>query len=393
MNIRETLLRSTVLVYFVIAFEVLIMISPFAGLFYSVFNPVLLDFASHPLTRWLSAFYLSHMALSADPFLVSLRFAGSVLFIAGMLMFFICAAQVYAAKLLRRGAVASGLYCVVRHPQYLALGIAGVGLSILWPRILTVMLWIGMAWAYYFLAKDEERRMLSAHGDGYRSYMDRTGMFLPKWAEGALAPKSRPVKTMLALGLSALVIAAVFTLRRYTVSQLTFWTGGNVSALALLPEDGAKMEHRMPDILGLADVRKRLQDGKEYLVYFIPQDYVMQGMIADTGGDWKLYKRHHTLSNFADWVFHPSRHIREGCPSMRPGMSHDMQPNNGGVRRRLIFIEIANAKSVAPADLLAINAERIPRFLVDIEVHTMTLDGLKDLPSNTGWGNVPTPVF
>ena len=69
MQTKKTLLRSAVVLYFVIAFEVLIMISPFAGFFYSVFNPVLLKLSAHPSTRWLSAFYLPHMVLPQDGFL------------------------------------------------------------------------------------------------------------------------------------------------------------------------------------------------------------------------------------------------------------------------------------------------------------------------------------
>lgn len=34
-------------------------------------------------------------------------------------------------------------------------------------------------------------------------------------------------------------------------------------------------------------------------------------LIADTGGDWQLYKRHHTVSRFADWIFHPHSAIWE----------------------------------------------------------------------------------
>ena len=66
MNTKKTLLGSALVLYFVIAFEVLIMISPFAGFFYSIFNPVLLKLAGHPSTRWLSAFYLPHMVLPQD---------------------------------------------------------------------------------------------------------------------------------------------------------------------------------------------------------------------------------------------------------------------------------------------------------------------------------------
>ncbi len=76
MNTRKTLLRSALVLYFVIAFEVLIMISPFAGFFYSVFNPVLLKLAGNSATRWLSAFYLPHMILPQDWFLQFVRVMG-----------------------------------------------------------------------------------------------------------------------------------------------------------------------------------------------------------------------------------------------------------------------------------------------------------------------------
>ena len=85
MQTKKLLLRSSLVLYFVIAFEVLIMISPFAGFFYSVFNPVLLKLASHPSTRWLSAFYLPHMVLPQDWLLLFVRVMGSVLFVLGIL--------------------------------------------------------------------------------------------------------------------------------------------------------------------------------------------------------------------------------------------------------------------------------------------------------------------
>ena len=110
MNTRRTLLWGTIVLYFIIAFEVLIMISPFAGFFYSIFNPVLLKIAAHPSTRWMSAFYLPHMVLPADFLLRAIRILGSMLFVIGMGLFFICAIQVYGAKFMKKGAVLTGLY-------------------------------------------------------------------------------------------------------------------------------------------------------------------------------------------------------------------------------------------------------------------------------------------
>jgi protein-S-isoprenylcysteine O-methyltransferase Ste14 len=305
MNAKKTLLGSALILYFVIAFEVLIMISPFAGFFYSVFNPVLLKFAAHPITRWLSAFYLPHMILPQDWFLQFVRVMGSVLFVLG------------------------GLYSFIRHPQYLALGIAGLGLSILWPRFLTIFLWLMMALVYYFLAKDEERRMLNADEETYHKYMGKTGMFLPKGIEESIIPTDSLWKAALGFGFVVIVIGTAFLFRIYTISQLTLWTKApNVTGIAILPEDGFKMEHRMGDILALKDVRVRMQDNKQYLVYFIPRDYIMQGMIADTGGDWKLYEQHHSVSMITDWVLHPFRHLREGHHAMH-GAMHMEHQNQG----------------------------------------------------------------
>jgi protein-S-isoprenylcysteine O-methyltransferase Ste14 len=397
MNTKKTLLKSALVLYFVIAFEVLIMISPFAGFFYSVFNPVLLKLSAHPSTRWLSAFFLPHMILPQNWFLQFVRVMGSVLFVLGMTIFIVCAGQIYTAKFRKKGAVLGGLYSFIRHPQYLALGIAGLGLSILWPRFLTLVLWLVMALVYYFLAKDEERRMLNAYEQTYRAYMSKTGMFLPGSLEQALTPSSPLAKVLFALVFAGVVIGTAFLLRVYTISQLTLWTKApNVTGIAILPEDGFKMEHRMNDILALKDVRVRMQDNKQYLVYFIPQDYIMQGMIADTGGTWKLYEQHHSLSMITDWVLHPFRHLREGHHAMHSEMHMENHNSGGmeqGVVRRLIFLSIEDIDVKSPADLFSINALRVPQFLVDVDVHNMKQMEVKDLAHGSGWGTVPTPVF
>jgi protein-S-isoprenylcysteine O-methyltransferase Ste14 len=394
MQTKKLLLKSSLVLYFVIAFEVLIMISPFAGFFYSVFNPVLLKLASNPSTRWLSAFYLPHMVLPQDSLLLFVRVMGSVLFVVGIAIFIVCAGQIYYAKFTKKGAVLGGPYSSIRHPQYLALGIAGLGLSILWPRFLTIALWIVMALVYYVLAKDEERRMLNAHEGTYRAYMGRTGMFLPRGLEKSMTPSSTIGKVIFAFVLAAVVLGTAYLLRVYTINHLTLWTQAqNVTGIAILPEDGAKMDHRMGDILALPEVRQRMQENKQYLVYFIPQHYIMQGMIADTGGDWKLFNQHHSMAMITDWIFNPFGHLREGHHAMHSDMQHESSSMVNGIVRRLIFLSIEDIAVKSPADLFSINALRVPQFMVDVEVHTLQLLEVKDLPHGSGWGTVPTPVF
>ncbi len=394
MNTKKTLLKSALVLYFVIAFEVLIMISPFAGLFYSVFNPVLLKLAGNSATRWLSAFYLPHMVLPQDGFLQFVRIMGSVLFVLGMAVFLVCAGQIYTAKFRKKGAVLGGLYSFIRHPQYLALGIAGLGLSILWPRFLTLVLWLCMALVYYFLAKDEERRMLNAPEQTYRAYMSRTGMFLPRGLEKALTPSSPLAKVLFTLVFAGVVMGSAFLMRSYTINQLTLWTKDpNVTAVAILPDDGFKMDHRMADILALQEVKERMADNKKYLVYFIPQDYIMQGMIADTGGNWKLFEQHRTIGMIADWIFNPFGHLRGGG---HHHVMHGMALQGGsenGVVRRIIFLSIEDKEVKSVSDVFAINVLRVPQFMLDVDVHTMRLLDVRELPHGSGWGTVPTPMF
>jgi protein-S-isoprenylcysteine O-methyltransferase Ste14 len=393
MNKTKAVFSSAIALYFIIGLEILIMISPFAGFFYSIFNPFLLTLGKYPATRWLSAFFLPHMVVPSDDLLIFIRILGSVLFVSGILVFAVCAFQVYSSKLMKKGAVLKGLYSCIRHPQYVGLGITGIGLSILWPRFLVAVLWLVMILIYYFLAKDEERRMIKQHPATYGEYRERTGMFLPKKIEDAVIPSSVPGKLMLVVFISLVVIGGSFSLRNYTVKHLPLWSKGNVVALAVLPEDLEKMNHRMGDILKMDEVKERLAGNTHYLVYFLPPHYVMQGLIADTGGEWKLYKHRHMIGMFADWIIHPFSHLREGHHAMHGPAGHVGQGATAGVERRLIFLRVDNEDVRNPFDVFSISAARTPQFMVDVDIHNLSMHDLKELPEDTGWGKVPTPIF
>ncbi len=402
MNQQKAVFRGMIVLYFVIGFEILIMISPAAGFFYAAFNPFLLSLAQSPATRWLTAFFLPHMVSPPDLLLKTVRVAGSFLFVVGAVVFIICAGQVYYNKFTRRGVALGGLYSRIRHPQYLGLGMTGIGLSILWPRFLVVALWAVMATLYYLLAKDEERRMSGQFGEEYRRYMDRTGMFLPRGTEAAVG-KVLPIRNTairaaaILLLLFAGTVGGAFALRTYTVSHLPLWSDGSVSALAILPGDREMMDFRMASVLDLPEIRTRLTEGGgPFLVYFMPVDYVMQGMIADTGGEWQLYKRHHTFAMIGDWIFHPFRHLEGGHAAMHHGAADESVGHGGGngMVRRMIFLRVERQSGQPdPADLFGINARRSPVFVADVDIHNLVLQDVRDLPAETGWGRVPTPIF
>jgi protein-S-isoprenylcysteine O-methyltransferase Ste14 len=396
------LVGGLIVLYFIIALEVLIMISPFAAFFYAVFNPVLLFLAQWPATRWLAAFFLPHMVLPPGLILKVVRVAGSVFFVAGTIVFLACAGQVYAHQFLRRGPALGGLYRWIRHPQYFALATAGLGLAILWPRFLTIVLWTVMVGLYWLLAKDEERRMLSEFGDQYRDYMERTGMVVPRGWERFARWLPLPKAPALRAGTGFLLLVAVavggaFLLRAYTVARLPLWSEGRVTAMTILPADAVILQHRMVDILELPDVNARLGHSPgPVLVYLLPQQYVMQGMIADTGPQWRLYEHHQTLPMIADWIFHPFLHLQGGHMMMHhaAGATSGTNTASAGFVRRLIFLRI-DSPAAAPtrSALFSINATRTPLFYADVDVHSLVLLHVEALGPGTGWGRVPTPMF
>lgn len=395
------LIGSVIVLYFIIGLEVLVMISPFAAFFYAAFNPFLLFLARSSATHWLADFFLPHMVLPPDAFLKALRVGGSILFVGGALVFLVCAGQVYFHKLARRGPALGGLYAWIRHPQYVALAITGLGLAILWPRFLTVVLWSVMVALYYLLARDEERRMVEAFGDQYRAYVSRTGMFLPLPLERALAPLPGPRSPALRVPLALVVLFAItvgsaFALRAYTVARLPLWSNGRVSALPVLVRDATMLQHRMDDVLQMPEIASRLATSSgAVLAYVVPVQYVMQGMIADTDPAYRLYEHPQTLPMIADWIFHPFRHL-EGGHAMRHQVAGAPSASGSSRVRRVIFLRVATEgvdRENEPSSLFSVAAAREPQFFADVDMHTLTLLTVRDLGPGTGWGRVPTPMF
>ena len=178
MQARGALLVSG-LFYVLIAFEFLYMASPFAAYFYGVYGPGLDWLEGSGTTSWLIQFFLPHVVEETDSLLVdNLDLVGTVLLIGGLAGFVIGAAHLYCAKLRRKGAVTGGLYRLVRHPQYLALIVASIGMALIWPRYLVVLATVTLIFIYVALAKAEERICLNRF-PGFADYMAQTGMFLP----------------------------------------------------------------------------------------------------------------------------------------------------------------------------------------------------------------------
>ena len=383
------------------------MISPFAVFFYAVFNPFLLALNQSSLTRWLTAFFLPHMIVPPNGALMVIRILGSVFFIVGMLIFFVCAGQVYLGKLLKRGVATKGLYALIRHPQYLGLGLAALGLAIMWPRFLTLALFAVMLFLYYLLAKDEERRMRNRFGESYIAYMNRTGMFLPRFIERVLKG-DRKLQSLsfgkaciIFLVLVAVIVGGGFIARAYTVHHLPLEQIDRVDVITITKEDLTAATQLLPSVLQEPAIASKLKsteytESRRLLAYFIPIDYVMQGMIADTGGEWKLFEQHKTIGMITEYIFHPFAHLTEGHAHHSGMQAHNPSMHDSpAMKRRIVFIAVsAGSKELeSPFDDFDINVTRKPLFFVDVHLHTGEILQVRNTPAGSGWGTVPTPMF
>lgn len=72
-----------------------------------------------------------------------------------------------------------GIYRYVRHPQYLGLMLITLGMLIQWPTIPTLLMWPILMFAYYRLARKEEKELEDVFGQLYRDYKSRVKAFIP----------------------------------------------------------------------------------------------------------------------------------------------------------------------------------------------------------------------
>jgi protein-S-isoprenylcysteine O-methyltransferase Ste14 len=393
---RRWLSRVVAVVYGLVMFEVVIMVSPFAFYFYAAYGPTLKWLNHSVATAWLTGFLLPHAVFTTSPFLEFVRWdLGRYFFGLGLLAFFALAAQIYGSKLFGRKLVNSGIYRYIRHPQYLSLGLSAFGLFTMWPRTIILLLFLGMLFAYYFLARVEERRML-AIDSSYSDYMHHTGMFLPGNPGGRLyrilfgSLRDQKVARSLALAsLLVLVLLAGFGLRVYTVRHVARTAVlPNVEVISVYPM--AAMAMRQLASLALSDpsVQQALQreGNATFVAHVLPHDYGMIGMFADVG------TRHMTPGNIR---FSRFKYL---CGWILPFLDSHVRTDLMGSNRheyQVVFsrVDSPDGQPVSSGRLFDLSAKMTPVYIADVNATTQQVSRTIDPPRRSFWGDVKMPIF
>ncbi len=374
-DLKRALVPAAWFFYVIIVFEILFMISPFALYYYSVYGDWLNLLHASPATAWMTSFFLPHFSQTSSPILNVLPRLSKPLVLLGGALFVIGFVQIYLAKFRRKGAVAGGLYAYIRHPQYLALAIVGLGTLLHWPRFFVLIMFVTMLYLYYFLARWEEERMVEKHGDSYRSYQERTGMFFPKKLSAffkGLPLLSGTKRIALSVALYAvLVILSVtigFGLRSYSLTGLSSFYEKDTAVLSPALLTDAELRTAFHTAKQSKAVQGRLNNAGQsarFLVYVVPIEWRLPDIPMEVE-----HKGHRG---------HRGHHVKRDFD------------------RRMYKVLFTRARTHAPAvtgkDIVKKAYGRDPIVLTKVNIETKRVIGIETPPPHVRWGDIPTPLF
>ncbi len=390
---------SVVFFYLLIGLEIVIMISPFAAYFYSVYGPVLNFLYDYKITAWLAGFFLPHAVVSKSTLLNFINGFGRTIFSVGLILFLIGAFQVYTAKFRRKRMVTSIMYRWIRHPQYLFLAVAGLGLLLFWPRFIILILYISMLFVYYLLARYEEQLMVAEHGGTYREYMQRTAMFLPgepgRKIFAALFGRIKSPGWALIVSYGVVLVVSVviaFGLRTYTISKTSIihLPEKQVTAISIFPQSNHSLEHIIDDAYQLNAVTDVLatfrQEGhRGFLVHVMSRNYMMQGLFVQPSGSQMRPMRRFSWKGVVGFLF----------PILRVRGHQTMMGKTKGGEVRLIFSQLTwpNGEFAPPDKALSFTVKHLPLLKADIDYNKHTVDAMERTPKRNLWGQMPMPLL
>ena len=362
--------------YILIALEFLYMASPFAIYFYSVYGPGLNFINRYPALVWLSTVFLPHIVVETSSVLVnSHNIVGGVFFIIGFLGFCITAGQVYYYKFARKGVVTGGVYNFTRHPQYLSLAICSLGLLLLWPRFIVILPFLAMLFAYYFLAKLEEKECETKFGHAYIEYKNSTGMFLPIRL-GLIdklpsLPKSgfKRFLAMIALYVftAAVAIALATGIRNWTINSLYALYSKDSVYISVAKVDEETLEQIVKIAISNHEVQSRLKNGAQ-------------------GASTK----------FINYVLPNTWYVSEiRMNPVEGGRGHHFPGDYDKNQYKIVFTraEVRTSQEVEGKDILLHTVKRVPVVEVGIDLAQNQVFEIKDPPATVRYAGIPVPIY
>lgn len=392
-DMKKLLLKGTFLAYLLIGLEIFIMISPFAAYFYSVYSPFINYIYDFRYTNWITEFFLPHFVFINAPVIHILGIVQVVTIFFGLLLFFYAAIPLYYAKFTKKGIVTKGIYCKIRHPQYLGLAIAGFGLLLYWPRFLILLMYITMLFVYYLLARNEEQRMINKYGHGYIEYMNSVPMFLPKNIGGKIFElifrrfKSKAAGLIILYFTVVLIsLGSAMALRNYSISNISVSDIDGLSVISVLPMKESEINDIINFLTKDPDLKKIIGDTNPELAYIMPSDFFLMAIVTDIERLYPLEFEKPVGSNPFIRFFK----IFINYTKMQIGIYHDEHP-----LKRIIFVSVKDSEGMPlhGPSIFLFGSRRFPLLYVDIDKENNKIISIQDVKPRHKWGDAPMPIF
>ena len=118
------------------------------------------------------------LGFEGDPHANPIHLASNVLIVIGFLVLATSWKVLWAAEREARLAT-TGPYAHVRHPQYVGFVVIMLGFLLMWPTLLTLLMFPALVVMYIRLAHREEYEVEAELGEAWRAYAARTPRWLP----------------------------------------------------------------------------------------------------------------------------------------------------------------------------------------------------------------------
>jgi len=400
---QKLLLYSTILAYCLIGVEIIIMISPFALYFYSVYAPLLNLLSSSRLTSWTTEFFLPHMVFLDDPVILGISYL-QILLVVGLVLFFTAAVPLYWGRFTGKGVVTFSFYSKIRHPQYLFLAISGFGLLLYWPRFIILIFYVTMLFVYYLLARNEEWRMKQEAPGAYEQYMEHIPMFLPgepggrvfAFLLGWIKPKWAGIAVSYILVMALSVLLAL-GMRSYTVSRLPAVSADDGVTLVPVfdrpPEEVRTLYQR---VLESDEVRQFLAAHPEVnLAYIMPGDFFLTALVTDENRRFseEIMER---FPEILEW----HEHKFKGGLGKFFRIFYNFIGTLGGIATdydvdRFVFVSVRDdgGAPVSREHLFDLGLKRSPALLADYDHFEERVLAVAQATGEHKWGTIPMPTF
>jgi protein-S-isoprenylcysteine O-methyltransferase Ste14 len=379
-NKKSKFLNLAWVPYIFILFEMLYMATPFAAFFYGVYEIPLNFLNENPITAWLIQTILPHFVETNSNILHLLINAGWILMALGSIAFIVGFVQIYYSKFTKKEAVTGGIYSLIRHPQYAAWILFGLGMSLVWSRLIVWIMFVSMTFIYYLLARAEERECMEKYPETYPLYYKKTGMFFPKiFNFGKINfpfPKNKllygATVFLIYASVVSITIFSAISLRNYTISKMSTYYGNDywaVSVTYISPQiTKMTIDIMLKDSKVQNEISKLFIDGDKKIFYVMPQSWILPelGMVGE----------------LAD----------HNNPGRRPA-SHGNPEDTEPMKKRVLISKPKLIRETEPSEILYYLKQQVPQLYVDIDLEKGEVISISKPPFKGIYSDIPVPVF